>query len=135
MQTFLPYPDFAASARSLDNRRLGKQRVEAWQILRALSGETKGWRNHPATRMWAGYEPALALYGLAMCYEWRRRGFKDTLSPRFGHAITSTPLMPPWLGNPAFHAAHRAALLAKDPEHYGQHGWTEAAAVAYVWPA
>ena len=35
MQTFLPYPDFARSARCLDNRRLGKQRVESYQILRA----------------------------------------------------------------------------------------------------
>ena len=36
MQTFLPYPDFAASAAALDDRRLGKQRVEALQVLRAL---------------------------------------------------------------------------------------------------
>jgi Pyrimidine dimer DNA glycosylase len=36
MQTFLPYPDFVACARVLDSRRLGKQRVEALQILRAL---------------------------------------------------------------------------------------------------
>jgi len=29
MQTFLPYPGFADSARVLDRRRLGKQRGEA----------------------------------------------------------------------------------------------------------
>jgi hypothetical protein len=29
VQTFLPYPDFAASAATLDSKRLGKQRVEA----------------------------------------------------------------------------------------------------------
>jgi len=34
MQTFLPYPDFAASSAVLDDRRLGKQRVEALQIVR-----------------------------------------------------------------------------------------------------
>lgn len=33
MQTFLPYPDFAESAKVLDNGRLGKQRLEAKQIL------------------------------------------------------------------------------------------------------
>ena len=32
MQTFLPYADFKRSAESLDNKRLGKQRVEAMQI-------------------------------------------------------------------------------------------------------
>lgn len=36
MQTFLPYPDFELSVRALDNRRLGKQRVEAKQILLTL---------------------------------------------------------------------------------------------------
>ncbi|MFN7881952.1 MAG: pyrimidine dimer DNA glycosylase/endonuclease V, partial [bacterium] len=33
MQTFLPSPSFAESARILDNKRLGKQRVECKQIL------------------------------------------------------------------------------------------------------
>ena len=42
MQTFLPYPDFTQSAKTLDYRRLGKQRVEAWQILNALRGVSKG---------------------------------------------------------------------------------------------
>lgn len=36
MQTFLPYPDFVKSAKCLDNKRLGKQRVEAWTIYRTL---------------------------------------------------------------------------------------------------
>jgi hypothetical protein len=36
VQTFLPYPDFAASAAALDTL-LGKQRVEALQVLRALT--------------------------------------------------------------------------------------------------
>lgn len=36
MQTFLPYPSFHKSANCLDNRRLGKQRVECLQILNTL---------------------------------------------------------------------------------------------------
>ena len=43
MQTFLPYADFAESARALDQKRLGKQRVEVIQIVRALTRETYGW--------------------------------------------------------------------------------------------
>ena len=38
MQTFLPVADFTESARLLDNPRLGKQRVECLQVLRALTG-------------------------------------------------------------------------------------------------
>ncbi len=52
MQTFLPYPDFKRSAKVLDYRRLGKQRVEALQILKALQVENYGWRNHPIVKMW-----------------------------------------------------------------------------------
>ena len=33
MQTFLPYADFLASAKALDQKRLGKQRVETIQVL------------------------------------------------------------------------------------------------------
>lgn len=36
MNTFLPYPSFKDSAKCLDNKRLGKQRVECLQILRTL---------------------------------------------------------------------------------------------------
>lgn len=55
MQTFLPYSDFRRTARVLDVRRLGKQRVETLQILRALTFDDYGWRNHPAVTMWVGY--------------------------------------------------------------------------------
>ena len=36
MQTFLPYKSFERSVQVLDNKRLGKQRVEAFQILNVL---------------------------------------------------------------------------------------------------
>ncbi len=83
MQTFLPYPNFHLTAECLDNKRLGKQRVEAWQVLRALRGETKGWVNHPATVMWRGHEQSLILYGLVISTEWRKRGFQDVMTDRF----------------------------------------------------
>ena len=63
MQTFLPVADFAESARLLDSPRLGKQRVETLQILRALELPDYGWANHPAVRMWRGRTPALVAYG------------------------------------------------------------------------
>ena len=50
MQTFLPYADFVKTAKCLDYRRLGKQRIEAFQILNILEGKTTkaGWKHHPA---------------------------------------------------------------------------------------
>ena len=81
MQTFLPYPNFEKSIKTLDYRRLGKQRVEAFQILNILLNRTKSsaWRNHPAVLMWRGYENALKIY-LNLCIsEWISRGYKNTM--------------------------------------------------------
>jgi hypothetical protein len=54
MQTFLPSTSFIQSAKCLDYKRLGKQRVEAKTIINILEGKTtsNAWRNHPATKMW-----------------------------------------------------------------------------------
>lgn len=81
MQTFLPYVNFYESAKCLDYRRLGKQRVQAKQIYDILTGNTKSkaWSNHPATKMWSGYEDALALYYNEIVVEWIARGYKNNM--------------------------------------------------------
>lgn len=140
MQTFLPFPDFEESARALDWRRLGKQRVEAWQILRVLRGESKGWRNHPAVRMWTRHEAALCRYGLAVCHEWIRRGYRDTLAARFHDALeVLAPVWgedpPAWLGRPDFHEAHRSNLIRKDPTFYRERFPDTRIGLPYIWPA
>jgi hypothetical protein len=78
MQTFTPYSDFKATARALDTKRLGKQRVEVIQIVRALTVPGYAWASHPAVLMWKGYEEALGRYGLTMCEVWVERWFGDT---------------------------------------------------------
>ena len=82
MQTFLPYSDFRRTASVLDLRRLGKQRVETLQILRALTFDDYGWRSHPAVTMWVGYTPALVTYGVVVTERWCKAGFADTVSPQ-----------------------------------------------------
>lgn len=139
MQTFLPYPDFARSAAVLDRQRLGKQRLEALDILDILHCRAADWLmrrygNHPAVRMWAGHTAALAAYGLAVCDEWLGRGHHDTRRPHIARYADQHIIMPPWLGDPALHSAYRAWLLYKAPEHYGQFGWTERPAIFTAWP-
>lgn len=138
MQTFLPYPDFKKSAQALDWRRLGKQRVECKQIVKALRGDSKGWSNHPATTMWRGYEKALALYWLEMCREWKSRGYNDNLgveAEAMLMELNDQPLVLPWwLGNDNFHSSHRSNLIRKDAVFYGAHGWTENGEQEYRWP-
>lgn len=133
MQTFLPYPSFEASARCLDRQRLGKQRLEVVQILGALT-KGGGWARHPAVRMWAGCEDLLCLYGLEICAEWLRRGYRDTLADRMTPP-RGTWRSPSWLGDDKFHASHRSNLLRKNPDHYGQFKWREKPDLPYVWPA
>ncbi|MDP9433255.1 MAG: MSMEG_6728 family protein [Actinomycetota bacterium] len=144
MQTFLPYADFAASAVVLDDRRLGKQRVETYQVLRALTFASYGWKNHPAVRMWRGFVPALVAYGLAMCDEWSRRGFADTVaesmlaftgarSPDIGD-LTRRGQVPQWLGSAPLHLSHRSALVQKEPEHYRAYFPDVPDDLPYLWP-
>jgi hypothetical protein len=135
MQTFLPYPSFTESAKCLDSRRLGKQRVECLQIVNALTGLSAGWVNHPATVMWRGHVNELVDYAIEICTEWRRRGYKDTLLERFNHmASMAEAEYPKWLGDPAFHDSHKSNLLRKAPFYYSQFNWNVPDNLPYVWP-
>ncbi|MBT4257722.1 hypothetical protein HOD88_00885 [archaeon] len=133
MQTFLPYPNLSKSLKTLDRQRLGKQRVEAFQILNILLERTdrKGWKNHPAVKMWAGYENALKLYMNKSIKIWISKGYKNTM--KF-EKIEGKIKFPSWFGNEEFHAAHRSNLLRKKPEHYSKFKWKESKDLEYVWP-
>jgi hypothetical protein len=150
MQTFLPYPDFRATAAVLDTRRLGKQRAEAVQILRGLTVPGYGWRRHPAVLMWTGYEEALVRYGLEICSRWCSLGRSDTCGAllraglaaavgtarvRGQAALARAGELPPWLGNADFHRSHQSSLLRKDPGHYRRHFPGVPDDLPYVWPA
>ena len=149
MQTFLPVADFADSARFLDSPRLGKQRVETLQVLRALELPDYGWASHPVVRMWQGRTPGLVAYGLAMVSVWRERGFADTtetLIGEFAPEVVGAPqaelaaagLLPSWVGDEALHRSHRSNLLAKDPEFYRprftERFGPEPDDLPYIWP-
>lgn len=130
MQTFLPVPSLGLSVELLDTKRLGKQRVEAYQILRVLQGVTTGWRNHPAVLMWKGYESALTHYMNLCIAEWIRRRRNNTMK------ILYTPakfLLPPWFGDDRLHASHRSNLKRKDPVHYSR--FSEPTDLPYFWPS
>ena len=149
MQTFLPLPSYGGSAACLDNKRLGKQRVECKQILLALgvdigphlaSATRSGWRHHPAVVMWRGSELYLVDYAIQVCREWIARDFNDSLLPQF-EAARFTILKsrvrhdrPLWAVDRAFYASHRSNLLRKYPSYYSQFGWSESDDLPYVWP-
>lgn len=138
VNTFLPYPNFYDSANVLDMKRLGKQRVEALQLVNANLGLTVGWRNHPCAVMWRGHEGALAMYGVAVCQAWRDRGYKDTVRDKLlqiidDHDLTRNMFLPKWFGVPAVHLSHQSNLLRKDPIYYGQFFTDVTDDLPYVW--
>ena len=130
MQTFLPFSDFEKSAKALDYRRLGKQRIEAYQIWKVLTGQTTAWKNHPAVKMWQGYEQALLVYQDIMIKEWINRGYKNTMKLRSNGDFKS----PPWLGDELFHLSHQSNLIRKNPEYYKKIFGDVPNDMKYVWP-
>ena len=107
----------------------------------ALDGQTKGWVNHPATKMWRGYEYALTRYGLAICEEWVRRGYKDTLTDFFIEESLKVFVqeknsvgLPEWFGQPDFHLSHQSNLVRKAPEYYGPLFPGVRDDLPYIWP-
>lgn len=161
MQTFVPLiSSFEDIAKTLDRARLNKQALEGWQILMTLleldpQGQhriPKGWVNHPAVKMWRGYEAALYRYVQAMVDEWIRRGYKSTIGDKARATLTRAYELdlivdassnPYWMSNQdsfkAIASSHRMALLNKDYEWYSQFKWPEDTGTRpetydYVWP-
>ena len=138
MQTFLPYPDFKKSLESLDNKRLGKQRVETYQLIAGLEGRltltgkaySKSRINHPISQMFRDNIPALKQYLNDSIDVWVARGKNNTMKKE---VITEEIVMPVWFGDPDFHTSHRANLLRKDAVYYGAHGWTDNSELPYRW--
>lgn len=132
MNTFLPFPDFRASAFCLDIKRLRNQLNECKAIGGALAG-AKAWARHPATLMWAGYTEALEAYTAAIADEmWIRQVSVPQWAPV---DPPHTYELPPWMGHHAVHESHRRNLLRKDYQHYKPHFPGEVGGSdVYAWP-
>ena len=107
MQVFIPEVDPIQVAKVLDKKRLNKQIIECDQILKAISGESTAWRNHPVVKMYAPYVDWLMYYQACLI------SYK-THAP----IIMSEPPRPPFIGYRPLHLAHRARLYQKDATHY-----------------
>jgi hypothetical protein len=136
VNTFIPFTSFEKCAACLDNKRLGKQRVEAMQIINIITGatQTKGWRNHPVVVMWKDHPDALKMYYNAVVSEWIRRGFVNNMPL---YEVPAGYEMPWFMDCLTVQMSHRGNLVRKYPEYYAQQfgilpqNYT---AYSYVWP-
>lgn len=141
MQTFLPYECFQSSAKVLDQKRLGKQRVEVLQLLNSIkkiktNQPIRGWKNHPCRKMWHDYSNALVFYGIAICNEWISRGYNDTCLDKIESHYNREEglLLPSWLGNKSLHLSHKSMLIQKDTLFYGSLWPDVPRNLEYIWP-
>jgi hypothetical protein len=73
----------------------------------------------------------LKLYSNAIVEEWVKRGYRNSLEI---YKLTDCEIKYPWwLGIEEFHAAHRAALLAKRYGYYSKYGRKEDPGIQYIW--
>jgi hypothetical protein len=149
MQTFLPSADYEYTAQTLDNKRLNKQILEGYQILKILSGasESGAWRNHPAVLMWTNAEYELKAYIDHMVYEANWRGIKTDknvsnlkeLEIRFSVDWgKSEPIWQKPMHLSRLLESHRANLYRKDSVLYQEFGSYTAKPCCdkclYYWP-
>ena len=78
MNIFMPEALIADSVFALDDKRLIKQILECYQIIRinerVLAGEEDvGYRNHPVVKFYRDKLPFVATYGKFACYEYYMR--------------------------------------------------------------
>lgn len=142
MQIFLPFPDLVKSLKALDNVRLGKQRVEAFQLFLAyhkkyvLKQEKVAWTEHIVFRMLFSdnycYLDFLKHYIVLCCREYGSRKSEKTgkyfQNTKMDENIKTYNLQltaqqienlqyPFWFGNQSFHDSHKAMLFHKGKEN------------------
>jgi hypothetical protein len=143
MQTFITDHDMAISASNLDDKRLGKQRVEALQIFECLVVKETRWKNHPVVKMWKGYEGYLLnVYLYNILSEWEiGRGFNnEKCKAKFilyqnliTRRIRTEYTIPLWITD-KFIETHRSNLIRKNPEHYKPLFPNTKEGLEYIWP-
>lgn len=154
MQTFLPYKNFNKSAQTLDNKRLNKQILEGYQILKVINNPDPkaAWRNHPAVKMWRGHEYALWDYIAEMVEVADERGIKTDKNVENLHNLRNTTEQfwsnedPSWYNDDVemtrITMTHKANLFIKDSGYYHEFEFAVrnennvpcCATCSYYWP-
>jgi hypothetical protein len=129
VQVFLPHKNFTESARVLDQKRLVKQLLEGRQILAAIAGDSKGWVNHPATKMFRNSPNTLVAYLHAIATEMGMRGYKWennwSFIEKYAQQLRNFDFgKPSWMHGAEFDKViitHQANLYLKAPDFYPQY--------------
>lgn len=128
MQTWITDADIAVSAHNLDRQRLCAQLYEGIHILASLCGVSgrlvnpkRDVSNHPAARLWKGYERALFYYLCIHVVEWKSRGYRSQTNK--ANMLVVSDFIPDSRDaadfiTPKLITTHRSVLIDKNPDHY-----------------
>ena len=141
VNVFIPLSDPVEIAKVLDDKRLGKQRVEAKQIITIISGQaaTNAWKNHPVVLMWKDYLGELKYYYDVIVLEWIKRGYQNNMPLYKVHKLNidknKRPIMPWFMYCKPVLLSHQASLLRKNYQHYHKYFRTPKQYMdrSYIW--
>jgi len=135
MNIYIPETSITECAKIFDPRLLRKQQNETLYVIKAILDISKGWAHHPTTKMWKGYETALAAYGIAICEEWVNQGGTNTVAPKIRKLVEPDATnLPSWWGTKKIHESHRSALIRRLPSFYVPLWPSLSSELPLVWP-
>lgn len=102
------------TAMELDRVRLNKQIVECTQMLNALNGETKAWRNHPCTLQYQDHKAWLIEY-----QECLKAVYTKQFAKALFHSEVADEIRPDFHTEEFFNQMKRR-LYTKDKKFYSQ---------------
>jgi hypothetical protein len=129
MQTWITDYDFYKSASNLDTKRLGSQIYEGIHILASLLdvndklvNPKRNVKNHPAAKLWIGYEKELLFYIHEHLWFWFGKNYSSIINYEnykillhvLGWCSAKTLN---WITDNLIQT-HRSALIQKNPDHY-----------------
>ena len=140
---------------NLDYRRLGKQRIEAKQIIESLENNSLGWSKHPATLSFSKNIDSLKAYYNICIQEWINRGYKCNMKiydeideSKYSPLICefdgkkaifhedNEKSYPKFVSFPPYFYAHRASLYRKNNNFYSSKNFPEEyLEKGYFWPS
>ena len=160
VNTFILNIDLKINAKMLDDKRLGKLRLETKQIINILENgnDNAGYSRHPAVLMWTNHTNALKIYFNYIVREWISRGFVNNMElydinekyyvikstfdgvktifyeEKQDDDVTVFPWFFSWF---PLIQSHKASLLRKNPEYYS-HFYNQDIIpylkYGYIWP-
>jgi len=121
---------FTETAIGLHKNHRFKQCVEAHQIIRVIEGVSKGFRHHPAVKMWQDHVEALKDYfNIMLKHAIEIDGVNTTME-----YYQVKPYEMPWfMSYMPFIYSHRARLHQKNPAHYPLDFPLEYLTIGYIW--